>query len=57
MHNFYDMLDQIGKEMLDHTGTQVTQGYDHPTFERKKKAALIVEGVVFPESPPLHGKS
>lgn len=57
MHDFYDMLDQIGKEMLDHTGAQVTQGYDHPTFERKKKAALILEGIVFPESPPLPGES
>jgi putative transposase len=57
MHDFYDMLDQIGKEMLDHTGTQVTQGYDRPTFERKKKAALILEGVIFPESPPLPDES
>jgi integrase len=57
MHDFYDMLEQIGKEMLDHTGVQVTQGYDHPTFERKKKAALLLEDIVFPGSPPSPGES
>ncbi len=51
MHDCYNMLEQIGKEMLDHTSGKATQRYDHPTFARKKNAALIMEGVVFPESP------
>jgi integrase len=51
MADFYDILERIGKEYLIHTNGQVTQRYDHPTYDRKKKAALIMEGVVFPESP------
>ena len=46
------MLEQIGKEMLDHAGIQVTQGYYHRP-SRERKAALILEGVVFPEGPAL----
>lgn len=43
-------------ENLGHADEEITKRYDHETYERKKKAALEMESLIFPSEPQLQSQ-